>query len=654
MISKFFHQSKGLWPTLQGLGIVAIASFTVTGGIYAANYFFGLQWLELPIYDRLVRWRSDPHPDPRLLVVEINEPDIRRLGTPLSDHLIAQTLAQLQKYQPKVIGLDIFRDIPIKEGYRELARQFAQPNVIGIRQIDKVKGVPAPKSLSPKQVGFNDITLDSDGTVRRNLIFAWNEEGIHYSFALRQALLYLKAQGITPNPSKINPKYMQLGKAVFFPLEGNVGVYQKNETGGYQIILNYRAGKNIAKRVSVTDVLNGKVPPELVHDKIVLIGTTALSVRDIFFTPYSAAEEENPRMAGVLVHAQMVSQILSTVLDGRPLIWFWPKWGEWVWILGWSMIGGTLGWKCRHPLILGLSASTILAGLGLISFEIFQQSGWIPVGTPVITYLATGAFGVVYQAYENQRKQKIVMRLLGQNTSPEIAKALWNSRDRLLHSGKLPGQKLTATMMFTDLKDFSTISELMPPEKLMEWLNELLSVLSTEVTRYQGIINKFTGDGVMAVFGVPVARTSPAEIASDAQRACLCALAMSDRLVELNRDWQERGLPVIQMRIGIYTGPIVAGSLGGKERLEYGVIGDSVNIASRLESCEKDRQPSICRILIGHDTFIHIQEQFLLESWGPLALKGKQQMVEVYRIIAQKVQADPEVKTSGENTRRKK
>src|SRR4028118_1119487 len=137
----------------------------------------------------------------------------------------------------------------------------------------------------------------------------------------------------------------------------------------------------------------------------------------------------------------------------------------------------------------------------------------------------------------------------------------------------------------------------------------------------------------MAVFGVPTCRLDSTEVAEDARSAVACALEISDRLEEMNQNWRRLGLPIIQMRVGIFSGPVVAGSLGGKDRLEYGIIGDSVNIASRLESCEKHRQPTNCRILIGYDTLVHLQEQFEVEPWGLLALKGKQQMVDVYRVV---------------------
>jgi adenylate cyclase len=175
-----------------------------------------------------------------------------------------------------------------------------------------------------------------------------------------------------------------------------------------------------------------------------------------------------------------------------------------------------------------------------------------------------------------------------------------------------------------------------PPEQLLDWLNEYLSAMAEAIQAHHGIINKFTGDGLLAVFGVPIARDTPAAIAQDAQNSVHCALAMADRLDRLNRDRQRQGLPLLQMRVGIFTGPVVVGSLGGQTRMEYGIIGDSVNIASRLESFDKTRQPTPCRILIGHDTLLHLQDRFQVEDWGALTLKGRQTPVQVYRVIGLK------------------
>jgi adenylate cyclase len=315
------------------------------------------------------------------------------------------------------------------------------------------------------------------------------------------------------------------------------------------------------------------------------------------------------------------------------LIWFWPEWAEGIWILISAIIGGAIAWQIRHPIGLGLGSVVILLSLSGSCFLILMRHGWVPIVAPAVTVVVTTGTVVTYRAQQAQQQQQMIMMLLGQNTSPEIAMALWNHRDRLLQSGKLPGQRLTATMLFTDIRNFSTISEQMDPEVLLDWLNEYLEAMTEEIQTCQGIVNKFTGDGLMAVFGVPMARTEQVDIALDAYRAVACALAISDRLQQLNQTWQERGMATIQMRIGIFTGPVVAGSLGGKRHLEYGVIGDSVNIASRLEGCAKERQVGNCRILIASDTLEYLQDQFSVESWGAMELRGKRHLVKVYRVI---------------------
>jgi adenylate cyclase len=227
----------------------------------------------------------------------------------------------------------------------------------------------------------------------------------------------------------------------------------------------------------------------------------------------------------------------------------------------------------------------------------------------------------------------MVMRLLGQSTSPEIAETLWQRRDELLDNGKLPGQKLTATLMFTDLRGFSSLSEHYPPEQLLAWLNEYLDEMAHIVQHHQGVINKFMGDGIMAVFGVPIAHEHPDEIKRDACNAVDCAIAMSHTLETLNQTWKSQGLPQVEMRVGIFTGPVVVGSVGSKIRLEYGIIGDSVNIASRLESLDKERQPSPCRILIAQQTQDHLGENYQFEPWGATSLKGKALQVDVFRVL---------------------
>jgi adenylate cyclase len=642
---------------LKELLAVIYIGVTVSLLLLAVRHLGGLQSLELAVFDRLVQLRPAPGPDPRLLVVEVTEEDIEKLQEwPLKDRTLARVLATLQGYEPAVIGLDLARNLANEgeEGYEELVAQMNAPNFIAITSVgnrkDRSDRIPPPPSVPKERVGSIDVPIDPDNVMRRHLLFNYDGEVNWLSWSLRLARTYMKLDcpgyrsATEVRCKNIEAKLTeeqeyQLGDVVFHKLKPHSGGYQTINAGGYQILTDYRSENNVANTISLVRLLEGDFEPELVKDKIVLIGVSAPSEQDLFFTPFSSAiAADEPRMPGVVIQAQMVSQILSAVLDGDRLFWYWPEWVEVFWIVGWTIAGGSLAALSRKPLILVMGTGVLLILLWGSTFILFLQQGWMPLAAPTLgIILAVGAI-VFYKESQAELQQQMVMRLLGQQTSPEIADALWQSRDRLLDSGRLPWQKLTATLFFSDIKGFSTISEEMQdsPEKLMGWLNEYLNAMSDEVLAHQGIVNKFMGDGMMAVFGVPIAATTEAEIAADAQRAVNCALAIREKLAELNCDWQSRQLPAVQMRVGIFTGVAMVGSLGGKNRLEYAVIGDATNTASRLESSFKERQIDDCRILIGKETLQHLDDKFEVEEWGALPVKGKKQTVAVYRVIGRR------------------
>ncbi|MEG4420042.1 adenylate/guanylate cyclase domain-containing protein [Microcoleus sp. LAD1_D5] len=609
----------------------------MTGTLLGVRHLGGLQPLELNAYDLMVQLRPDRGPDPRLLIVEITERDINTIEKwPISDRTLAKAIAQIARLEPLAIGLDIIRDIPYEPGNAELAIQLKNPKIFPItfRGDSKLQRVPPNPNIPENRVGFNDLVVDPDRIVRRNLMFASEGETTQTSFSMRLAFAYLNSKKVE---SKLTEKQeIEANKIVFSKLRADSGGYQNINAQGYQILLNYRSSKKIAETVTLTQVLKGKVDPKLVKGKIVLIGVTAPTVKDIFSTPYSATTNGNIQTPGVLIHATATSQILSAVLDGQGLFWYWDEWQEILWIAVWSAVGGCLAWRLEKSLNLMGSAIAACGSLFGFTFFLFMQQGWIPLISPAMALLITAGVAVTYKYEQSRQQQGIVMKLLGQQTSPAIANALWKERVHLLESGLLPGQKVTATIILTDVQGFSTISEKLPPEVVMSWLNEYLSAMAQEVQAHQGVINKFTGDGMLAVFGVPIPRTTAEEIAEDARLAVSSALAISSRLPEMNQNWLDRGLPAVKMRVGIFTGPVMVGSLGGTTRLEYGVIGDSVNIASRLESCEKDRHEDTCRILIAEETFLHLADKFEVESWGSLPLRGREQKVNVYRILGRK------------------
>lgn len=365
---------------------VGLASLVGSGaalGLRAAGW---LQSSELAVYDRLVQQRPDKGPDARLLIVGITEADIQaQKRFPLSDRTVAQALQRLKTYQPRAIGLDLLRDVPQEPGHRELLAELKDPRVIVITNIGTADNAPtpAPASVPAQRVGFNDLVLDPDSVVRRNLMFADTQDATLYSFSLRLALAFLAKEAIRPQPLAGDSEQFRLGQAQFRPLESDAGAYQGMDARGYQTLLNYR-GRQVAEQVSLTDLLQGKVLPERVRDRVVLIGTTAANAKDLFFTPYSATEAESPRLPGVFIHAHMLSQILTAALDGGSLFWFWPDWAEVVWIVGWAVLGSCVAQWVRQPLLLLLAEVGLAASVGAIAVLLFFQNGWIPVVAPLV------------------------------------------------------------------------------------------------------------------------------------------------------------------------------------------------------------------------------------------------------------------------------
>jgi len=225
------------------------------------------------------------------------------------------------------------------------------------------------------------------------------------------------------------------------------------------------------------------------------------------------------------------------------------------------------------------------------------------------------------------------MRLFSTHLSDQVAEEIWEQREEFMDGRRPRPHKLIATVLFTDIQGFTPLSEKMEPHDLMSWLNEYMEVMVGEISRYKGVVNKYIGDAIMAVFGIPIARTNESEIEEDAVNAVNSAIAMGKVLARLNISWEKRGLPSIRMRVGIYTGPVMVGSVGGANRLEYTVVGDTVNIASRLESYDKQVDPdNTCRILMGDTTYKYAGRQFDTELLTQLPLKGKKEVVSIYRV----------------------
>ena len=377
-----------------------------------------LETMELKIYDQMVQLLPDQGPDQRLLIIGITEEDLQKWNWPLSGEILDRLFDKLQQYQPRAIGLDIFRDLPVQPGHEKLLQRLQQSDIIVpvCKHADsKSVGIASPQGLDPSQVGFSDLVEDTDGFIRRNLISVNVEKSDNcqtpYSLSWQLATKYLAVGGIQPQLT--TKKELKLRDVVFKPLETHSGGYENADTRGYQILLNYRSHRQIAPQVTLTDILTGKIQPNLVKDRIVLVGSTAPSLKDIFNTPFNSGKaDDSGRMTGVEIHAQITSEILSAVLNNQPLFWFLPPWGEFLWIGTWSAIGGFLACRIRHPLGLGIGQTISLLVLFAGNLIIFTQGGWLPVIAPALSLILTANAVIAYSNYASKQEEQKIRGIL--------------------------------------------------------------------------------------------------------------------------------------------------------------------------------------------------------------------------------------------------
>ncbi|HEY9623637.1 MAG TPA: CHASE2 domain-containing protein [Crinalium sp.] len=365
---------------------------SVAGVIILLRLMGALQLLELAALDQLFRIRPIEPADPRIVLVTINESDLATVvDWPMSDATLARLLQQIKQQQPRVIGLDIFRDLPVGTGYQDLIDIFVStPNLVGVEKVIRDAGgerIKPPPGLDPqKQVAASDLLLDIDGRIRRNLLSLNQKNQPKLGLGAKLAFMYLAEQDIFPKNVNQSKNQIRFGKALLSPLKSNDGGYVNVDDGGYQILANFRRLAHGFHVISMTDVLRGNIPTTLMRDRIVLIGVTADSLEDRFYTSFSI--DSGTAQAGVEVHAQVTSQLLSAALDGRPLLRAWAEPLEWLWITIWAGIGAVLGWSSRSPQRTGISL--LLLGIGLfgLAYLLFLTGWWLIIIPALLALLS--------------------------------------------------------------------------------------------------------------------------------------------------------------------------------------------------------------------------------------------------------------------------
>jgi CHASE2 domain-containing sensor protein len=353
----------------------------VTTPILLLRFSGLLQNLEWNLLDQFFRLRSLESPDKRITLVMIDESDLKKIGQwPIPDQLLAQAITHIKKQQPKVIGLDIYRNLPVEPGHHNLENLFrSTPNLFGIEKLVEPKVSPSIILQKRDQIGFSDQVLDSDGRIRRALLsIGLSNQKISYSFAVKLSLYYLKNQGI--ELEDLDNERVRLGKGIFKRFRDHDGGYIGADSGGYQILINFRGSEENFTTIPFNKVLNNQISPQDYRDRLIIIGTRAESLNDQFFTPYSGDLFGSPqRMSGVTLHANIVSQLLSSALDGRSLLQSWPEWLEWLWILTWAGVGIVISWGGSSSSVMIFRILAAGSGLLGICFVAFLWGWWLPI-----------------------------------------------------------------------------------------------------------------------------------------------------------------------------------------------------------------------------------------------------------------------------------
>ncbi|NJN23770.1 MAG: CHASE2 domain-containing protein [Acaryochloridaceae cyanobacterium RL_2_7] len=369
------------WSVLVPTAAIASLLLQATGS---------LQGFDLRLLDRFFLMRGEAPRDSHVVLVTLDEDDLSYLNEwPISDQNLSQLIQKISAENPAVIGLDLFRNLKVEPGSQALENTWrSTPNLLGVYKAIG-KGVPPNPTLEALgQTAMADVVLDPDAQVRRGLLSIQQENGtVVLGLASALALNYLEQQGVTPEAGD-RPNQLQLGKATFNEITPNEGAYINADIGGYQILMNYQGLYQSFNRVSLREVMQDQTPRNFFEDKVVLIGTTAESVKDKFQTPFSSHRQSlQDYTPGVYVHANLASQIIASALEGRPLFQGVKTPWQWGWVFLWSGFGSTVSLLLisRRKLIAQSLAILVLGSgfcLGLLSgvssYGLFLLGWWMP------------------------------------------------------------------------------------------------------------------------------------------------------------------------------------------------------------------------------------------------------------------------------------
>lgn len=625
--------------------LVSVVTILVQGN----GLLRSINWLLLDQYFSL---RPLEPFDPRIVLVTIAEEDITYAQDwPMSDTLLVQALDQIQSQSPRLIGVDIYRNLPVEPGHDLLRERWQQwDNVLGIEKVAGEPIEPPPVLIDKGQVAASDLLLDRDGKIRRALILTGRpDNSIVLGLGADLALRYLAQEGIELQEVNPDRSIYGLGKATFVPLGPNDSPYGPEDMGGYQVLLRYRGNLDRFAQISLREVWQGQVEPDFFRDRIVLIGAIAPSLNDNHATPYHNSLFRPPAlMPGVVIHANLASQMISAALDDRPQLRPLNPYLTLLWtiVMIWASVAFGLRYT-QQPWTTWGSLLTLWGATVGVSYGSFSLGWVLPLAAPSFGILLGGGSSIIttlwinlrlsYRTLTNQHQQlqKINQDLQQLNriyrcfVPLEYLQLL--DKENILDIRLGDHVSRSMAISFSDIRKFTNICEDLTPQEAFDFVNDYLQRVSPEIVNHSGVIVKFMGDAIMAVFP------------RSADDAIAASLAQYRQLQAYNRDRQRQGYEALKIGTGVHLGRVMVGIIGEPGRMQGDVLSDAVNIAARLESLTKVYGAAL---LVSGDLIAHLDDlaNYNFRLLDEVMVKGKTEPVALFEILDPVIDEQAELK----------
>lgn len=589
-------------------GKLILASALTGATALAVFFFFYFQifgWVDLEMTDRF--FVREPVSND-VVIVAIDNKSIQELGIwPWPRNLHGELIKKLEEGGAAAIGYDVtfsekgvndedfFDDI---SGYNNLV--FPSEGMITLEEGNfpafSETLQPVPEISGSHTVGHSLFIADADGTVRRTPPFILTGSGVSPAFSLE----ILRAAGKInfENPGKFTREIFLGGEK--YPLDsfGLARIFFFGPAGTF-------------KTYSFTDILEGRVSAGEFKGKIVLVGAEAADLHDEYFTPSSGARP----ISGVEIHANVVESVLqhktlAEVEDARTIFFI-------LLIISAAAAFSVAYLKLRHALPLFFPYAAIYV-IGAAAF--FGRGIALPIFYPLLALVLVYGFGLAFRYLMVREEKKKLRQYFSFYVAREVVDEIVAHPEKL----KLGGQTKDLTILFSDIRGFTSVSEKMDAQSLVGLLNKYLTEMSGIILKNRGVVDKFIGDAIMAFWGAPLALPNHAEV------AVTTALLMLRRLKECNEEWKKLNYPEIKIGIGLNTGEVVVGNIGSEDRFDYTAIGDNVNLASRLEGLTKFYGAGI---IISEAAAAAVGERFVVRQIDHVAVKGKTQGVRIYEVL---------------------